>query len=57
MIPKSALPNIKPQRGLGQAVTRQRRKALDGLRREREDRLSKSRDAARNELRRLADNR
>lgn len=57
MIPKSALPNIKPQRGLGQAVTRQRRKALDGLRREREERLTKSRDAARNELRRLADSR
>jgi len=42
--------NYKPKRGLGQAVTRQRRKAIDQLKREQDKRLSEHRDAIRRSI-------
>jgi hypothetical protein len=51
MIPKSKPKNndkfLRPQRGLGQAVSRQRRKTNDALRRERESRINRDRQLAR----------
>jgi hypothetical protein len=49
-LPKSKRPNIKPQRGLGQAVSRQRRRATDALRRERDNRIMRERQNAREML-------
>jgi hypothetical protein len=51
-LPKSKRPNIKPQRGLGQAVSRQRRKANDALKRQREGRIQRDRQNAREMLNR-----
>lgn len=51
-LPKSKRPNIKPQRGLGQAVSRQRRKANDALKRERDNRIQRNRQNAREMLNR-----
>lgn len=49
MIPNK---NLKPQRGLGQAVSRQRRKNTDQVRRDRERRAYRERSQARDMLRR-----
>jgi hypothetical protein len=51
-LPKSKRPNIKPQRGLGQAVSRQRRKANDELKRQRNGRIERERQNAREMLNR-----